>query len=394
MPPKYRYCGPPGLRSGQLLGRNNALNVFSWFNDNRVFYTHKARTAIWHGCELLGLKAGDEILVPSYNCGSEIDPLIKKKFSIVPYRVDKTCRIDLTDAKQRITKRTKGLYITHYFGFPQPLEEIKLFCEQNNLRMMEDCALSLFSSFKETVLGKTGDVSFFSFPKTFSVPDGGALMINNIAMSNESWKLQAPASGRVNRRMLSLMKASMLRWSTCARDLYLFFQTRFRKMKSPGIESADDTFSGLPDMPDDYYFDLEVQNRGMSSITKFMLEKIDIDTVVKRRRENFNLYLNLFSNRSLIKTLYEELPKEVCPLCFPIIIADRDQICAKLNELLIDAVPFWAGYHRSISWQDYPEACFLKNNILALPVHQDLIEEDVLYIADNVIRLIGQPTLQ
>lgn len=159
-------------------------------------------------------------------------------------------------------------------------------------------------------------------------------------------------------------------------------------------KSVTEALSGLPDMPVNYYFDYKMRDMGMSSITKFMLARSDIDTIVKRRRENFSLYLDLFSNQFFVKPLYEKLPQGVCPLCFPVIVEERDRLCAALNELLIDAVPFWAGYHKGISWQDYPDACFLKNNLLALPAHQDLTEEDVLYIADNLIRLIGQRTLQ
>jgi perosamine synthetase len=65
-------------------------------------------------------------------------------------------------------------------------------------------------------------------------------------------------------------------------------------------------------------------------------------------------------------------------------VEHRDHVRSKLRELGIDVGVWWKGYHRILPWNDFPEACFLKDHVLTLPVHQELDEREVSYIAENV----------
>src|SRR4030042_2857290 len=178
-PSKFSYCGPPGFRIKHFTGGVKIHNVISWFENTAIEYVYRGRTGIRHACELIGLCQGSEVLAPAYNCGSEIDALLNSGTSVVLYRVDRSCKIDMNDLLNRITWKTKAIYITHYFGFPQEVDKIKQICNANGLYMIEDCALSLFSSDGARKLGTIGDVGIFSFPKTLPVPDGGALVVND-----------------------------------------------------------------------------------------------------------------------------------------------------------------------------------------------------------------------
>jgi hypothetical protein len=56
---------------------------------------------------------------------------------------------------------------------------------------------------------------------------------------------------------------------------------------------------------------------------------------------------------------------------------------------LIAVAPWWAGYHPDLPWDEYPDTCFLKDNLLTLPVHQQLNREDILFIADRLLKNIA-----
>src|SRR4030042_2190502 len=191
-PSKFSYCGPPGFRIKHFTGGVKIHNVISWFENTAIEYVHRGRTAIRHACKLLGLCNGTEVLTPAYNCGSEIDALMNSGTSVVLYRVDRSCKIDLKDLSTRITKKTKAIYITHYFGFPQEVDEIKSICQQNKLFLIEDCAISLFSGNGVVKLGTKGDVAIFSFPKTLPVPDGGGLVVNTPELELGPWERKKP----------------------------------------------------------------------------------------------------------------------------------------------------------------------------------------------------------
>ena len=112
-----------------------------------------ARNAVFHGVRLLGL-AGREVLVPAYHHGVEIAALVAA--GAVPrfVRVDARMRLDLEDLAAKIGPRTGAVYVIHYAGFPQPMDEVRAVAA--GLPVVEDCALSLLSAEGVRPLGSTG----------------------------------------------------------------------------------------------------------------------------------------------------------------------------------------------------------------------------------------------
>lgn len=383
------YCGPASAGVSQIFNRGRLNNIDTWFGKKTIYYTHKARVAIHRACRLLGIGAGNEVLAPSYNCGSEIDALLNSGVSLSLYRIDKSARIDIADLRQRITDKTKAIYITHYFGFPQPIAQIKRLCEEKGIYLVEDCALSLFISCNgKTKLGSAGDISVFNFPKTLPVPDGGLLVVNNADLATDSWFMLAPRFGVILRSMLPFLKRGVLRVSSGTGLLYRLLWSALKRTQT-FLDIDTEKKTKYPDIPSSYYYDEQLNDRRISTITKYMLPRFNVSVIVKKRRENYAKFLRLLSDVRGIKPLYTDLPEEVSPLHFPILIKNRDIICRKLNEFSISATAWWAGYHRDLPWDGFPDACFLKDNLLTLPVHQQLSGKHIKFIAEKVINLIA-----
>ena len=154
------FCGQTSTSIRHILGViPKSHNINSWFGASDIYRFHKARIGIRHAVELLQLKADDEVLAPAYHCGSEIDALLKSGVKVTLYEMDRDCNINIPDIKNRITAKTKAIYITHFFGFPQDVVKVKQFCEQNKLYLIEDCAMSLFSCNGTEIIGTTGRFS-------------------------------------------------------------------------------------------------------------------------------------------------------------------------------------------------------------------------------------------
>ncbi len=381
------FCGPPWAYPRQMLGFVASRGVASWFENDRIYYVHLGRVAIRRACELLGVGKGDEVLVPAYNCGSEIDPLLCTGASLELYRVDRAANIDLNDLQGRISNKTRVIFVTHYFGMPQSLDEIRALCRGRKVRLIEDCALSLFSSDCEIRLGSLGDISVFSFPKTLPVPDGGALVVNNPDLSADGWRRHRPPIRRLSRAMLSLAKRYVLHTSSEADLLYSTLWSLLGTRRLANNDNAGPDVS-LPDMPCNFYYDQGFDNRDISGIAKRMLRTFDGVEIRSRRRRNFLRYLNLLSSEGRVKPLYGELPEGVCPLHFPVFVSQRNVVCRELNALSIDATAWWSGYHRSLAWGDYPDACFLKDHLLALPVHQGLSDNHIEFICEKLLHIV------
>jgi len=381
------FCGPPSLGPKQFWGKCNKSGVSSWFKAEKVYYVHKARVAIHKACELLRLDKESQILAPAYNCGSEIDALKSSGTNVVLYKVNTDAQTDLSDLRQRISQRTRAIYVIHYFGFAQPVEEIRKICEEEGIYLIEDCALSLFSYDETNKLGSVGDISVFNFPKALPVPDGGAMVINNRDLAQDAWILNRPQFRSVARSILPFAKRYVLRSFSGNRTLYPLLWHLLKRTHLLA-EQPRRTPNMQPEMPASYYYDYRLTNRAISAISKRAIERCDATAIVKRRRKNFNLYLSLISGTHAIKPLFKNLPDGVCPLHFPVIVANRKQICQKLNELSIAAIEWWSGYHRDFSWDEYPNACFLKDKILALPLHQQLNDRHIEFIVHKLIDFV------
>jgi len=379
------FCGPPRTGFRETLGCGKLGGQESWFGKGRVHYLHKARIGIRWACELLDIGHGDEVLAPSYNCGSELDALLSSGAKVTLYRIDKKTNIDFQDMSRHINKRTKCIYVTHYFGFPQPLGRILELCKQHNLYLVEDCALSLFSRADDTPIGSQGDIAIFNFPKALPVPDGGAIVINNNKIRDIARSMRSPDFGDIVRETLPLFKWQLLHATFGKKTLYNFFS---KSLKRSRRALPDDNSQNRPDMPESYYYDEMLTDKRISKISKGILQTLDMGMIVRARRRNFARMLELFSYNRQARPLFTELPDGVSPLYFPVIISNRNKICEKLFDLTIVSCPWWAGYHRDFSWDKYPEACFLKDNILALPVHQQLNRMDIDYIAEKVMHFV------
>ena len=142
-----------------------------------------ARSGIYHLVRALQLKAGQTVLVPDYYSGNEIAAITAAGASVAYYPILRNLEPDM-EAMTRLVKRLvpRVIYVIHYLGWPQPLEEIERLCLQNGSILIEDCALSLLSERNGRELGTFGDYSIFCLYKTLPVPNGGLVVQNNRAL--------------------------------------------------------------------------------------------------------------------------------------------------------------------------------------------------------------------
>ncbi len=400
-----------GLEWRNLLRLQARNTLSSWYGNTHIIYFHMARAAIRYVCQLLDIQPGDKILIPSYNCGVEVDPILKSGAVVAMYRQDRTGQIDVHDIERQIDANTRIIYVNRYFGFPHPLENIRRLCDEKGLYLIEDCALSLLSRDDHGIpLGSTGDLVFFNLYKTLPLPDGGALMINNPALVREMPAMHAPPRLDVLIELLKLCKNSLLRQLPVANDLYGAIKRRPKRrnmndgqragMCQPGTgptragspqntdPSQTTPLPSFPDMPASYYYDENLSLRRMSRLSRHLLERLDYEQVVQQRRKNFLQYLHNLRDAKRIEFLYHDLPEGVCPLWFPIFVDDPDLISRKLYQHAIVALHWWYGYHRALPQTGFGEACTLKDHLLVLPVHQQLRDRHIDYIISSLLRVI------
>lgn len=110
------------------------------------------------------LLPGDEVLLPAVCWSTSLWPLVQ--FGLKPIFVDvdpHTLNMDMADARQKLTSKTKGLMTVHILGNSPPMEVVQNFAEENDLIHIEDTCESLGSTYKGRMLGTLGDMGCYSF---------------------------------------------------------------------------------------------------------------------------------------------------------------------------------------------------------------------------------------
>ena len=148
----------------------------------KVLLTTSGTSALEMAALLCDLKAGDEVILPSYTFCSTADCFVQRgaKLVFVDIRPD-TMNIDETKIERAITPKTKVICAVHYAGVACEMDTIMDIAKKHNLKVVEDAAQGIFSTYKGKPLGTIGDYGCLSFHETknLSMGEGGAIIINN-----------------------------------------------------------------------------------------------------------------------------------------------------------------------------------------------------------------------
>ncbi|MEC0226701.1 dTDP-4-amino-4,6-dideoxygalactose transaminase [Paenibacillus alba] len=152
------------------------------FNANHALLTTSCTHALEMAVLLLDIRPGDEIIVPSYTFTSTVNAFILQ--GGIPIFVDirkDTLNIDESKIEEKVTSRTKAIFVMHYAGVACEMDRIIEIAHRNNLYVVEDAAQALTAKYKDQYLGTIGDLGTYSFHETknYFCGEGGALVINN-----------------------------------------------------------------------------------------------------------------------------------------------------------------------------------------------------------------------
>jgi len=139
-------------------------------------HTRSGQAAITCAVRLLGLKAGDAVLVPTYHCPSMIAPLVAEGLSARFYALAAGGEPDLGRLCASNLEGVRAMLVPHYFGRPQPMARLRGFCDEKGIALVEDCAHSFFGAVDGRPLGQWGDAAIASLTKFFPVPEGGLIV--------------------------------------------------------------------------------------------------------------------------------------------------------------------------------------------------------------------------
>lgn len=177
----HKICGDGEFTKKCHAWFEGKLNSTTGGQSSKVLLTTSGTTALEMAALLCDIKAGDEVIMPSFTFCSTADAFVQRgaKIVFVDVRTD-TMNIDEAKIERAVTGKTKAICVVHYAGVACEMDTIMDIALRHNLKVVEDAAQAVCSFYKGKPLGTIGDYGCFSFHETknFSMGEGGAIIIN------------------------------------------------------------------------------------------------------------------------------------------------------------------------------------------------------------------------
>jgi CelD/BcsL family acetyltransferase involved in cellulose biosynthesis len=316
------------------------------------------RHALAQGVRALGLGEGDELLVPAYHCGSEVEALERSGVVCRFFEADAMLRPEESVLEALVGPKTRGLYLIHYLGFPQDSGRWRRWCDERGLLLVEDAAPAWLATSGGAPTGAEADLSIFCLYKTFGLPDGATLFLRGRHSS---------AGEELPRQRAVAQARRHVGWAVIHSRVLTSAYARLGRNRTYDADA-------------DFALDDPVRP---TASTLFLLPRLVDEGAPAARRANFEALRESLGD--LLPEPFREVPPGASPFAFPVEIEAKAPLLARLAQEGIRAVDFWSEPHRSLPVEEFPAAAHLRGTTVGLPVHQELTPGELERISGAVL---------
>ena len=169
---------PPASWSGWL-GRKHVAAGSAFVQGGESFI--QGRYALVEAMRRAGVSQGKVVLLPAFHCRAMVEPALYLGAQPCFYPVMADLRPDFSALSSLLSETgvpVAAMVMTHYFGFPNDVDEAEQFCAAHGIALIEDCAHALYGRAGERLLGTVGSYATASVWKFLPVRDGALLLDN------------------------------------------------------------------------------------------------------------------------------------------------------------------------------------------------------------------------
>ncbi len=306
--------------------------------------------ALFLGLLSLGIGPGDEVIVPAFTFIATALAVSYTGAKVVFVDIDeKTFNIDFKKIEKSVTKNTKAIIAVHLYGQPADMDEIIAIAKKHDLKVIEDAAQAHGAEYKNRRTGSMGDIGCFSFYPTKNLGafgDGGMVVTSNEKTYERLIMLRD--YGRLD-KYEHILKGYNSRLDT-VQAVILKEKLKFLDIWNKMRQAHASTYNNL----------LEEQK---SVITPFKAENRD---------HVYHVYALRVKKRNLV---FEELRKNGVSaiIHYPIPL----HLQKAYSEL---------GYKKG----DFPVAEKVADEIISLPMHPFLNNEEIEFVVEQVLKLTSK----
>lgn len=332
---------------------------------NHSIAVNSCTGALHLALEAIGIKSGDEVIVPTITFASTAN--VVHHLNATPVLVDcspDTLTINPNDVEKAITEKTKAIVPVHMAGHPCEMDAILGIAKKSGLRIIEDAAHALPTRYKGKLVGKIGDITCFSFyaTKTITTGEGGMITTQDSDLADRM-------------RVMSLHGISRDAWAR-----YTEKGSWYYEILSSGYKY------NMTDLA--------------AAIGIHQLKKVD--SFAEARKKYAQIYEEGFRDIPEIQTP-AELPN--CEHAWHLYIIQldtdklrttRDKIIENLKQKNIGTSVHFIPLHMhpyfkeryGFAPEEFPVASAAYKKIISLPIYPKMQEEDVHYVIETLREII------
>lgn len=321
---------------------------------DRVLSTNCCSEGLFSSMYICDIMPGDEVIVPTVSFVGAGNAVCANGSKLVLCDVDpRTLNARAEDIEKVITPKTKAILLLHYGGIPCDMDAIMPLAEHYGLKVIEDCAAGVCSSYKGRALGTFGDMGMWSFDamKILVCGDGAILHFNTPELREKA-------------------------------DKWLYF----------GLQAK----SGYENSVAQKWWEFDISCYGHRAIMNDVTAAIALEQLKK---------LPMFmEKRSAVHNAYNDNLADLGWMDLPLPLPEgsvssfyfyhiqvkngkRDELARFLREAGIYTTYRYFPLHRVPHYGldgSFPGADYAADNSLCLPIHQSLSESEVQFIIDKV----------
>lgn len=381
---------PPSAILDRLFNDSSAKNsIPSILNVKNTLFTTSGRSSIALALEHAGITKNDEILIPAYHCEAMVAPAKWRKARIVFYRINRDTSIQIEDITAKITAKTRAIIVTHYFGFEQPLQEIRKICSEHKIILIEDCAHAMFGLASGQPIGSTGDYAIGSSMKFLPMYEGGMICSNtrdlqDIQLSHPTFKFQIKSAINVFETAIRYKRLGVI--GQAITFLLKIKDTIWIRLKKSQI-GYDSTNIGPSSSEGGFGLDEAWIHKRMSWFSRWIIQTAPLQEIAEKRRQNYLAMLNALSKLPGCRILFNFLPEHTVPWVFPVYVDHPEKY---FTTLKMQGVPVWRFgefLDATVTTDICPISVEYSKHIFQFPCHQSLTKAEMDWMLDKITRI-------
>jgi dTDP-4-amino-4,6-dideoxygalactose transaminase len=186
------------LKSGMLAQGpkvDEFQKAFAEYSESKyAVATSSGTTALHAALKAAGVEKGDEVITTPFTFAATSNSVLYSDATPVYSDIDpKTFNLDPAKIEEKITDKTKAILPVHLYGQPADMCPILEIAEEHDLKVIEDAAQAHGSTYKGKKIGSIGDLGCFSFypTKNMTTGEGGMVTTNDEELEEKAAMIRA-----------------------------------------------------------------------------------------------------------------------------------------------------------------------------------------------------------